>query len=100
MASFFAMYPKPDDVEGFQDHYRNTHIPLVEKTPGVADIRATTATGAPAGEPAFHLVVEVVFDTEDDLRTALGSEEFQAAGEDLQHIAETFDIRPVALWGS
>lgn len=100
MASFFAMYPAPEDVEGFEEHYRDTHIPLVEKTPGVQEIRQTRATGAPGGDPAFYLVIEIVFGSEDDLKTALRSDEFTAAGADLQHIGETFDIRPVALWGS
>lgn len=99
MASFFAMYPEPDDVEAFEDHYRETHTPLVEATPGVQELRTTRATGAPSGEPAFYLIAEVVFASEDDLNTALRSEEFRAAGADLQEIGERFGIRPVALWG-
>lgn len=100
MASFFAMYPEPDDVEGFEEHYRDTHIPLVEATPGVQEIRQTRSTGAPGGDPDFYLVVEVVFGSEDELNTALRSDEFNAAGADLQAIGKRFGIRPVALWGS
>lgn len=100
MASFFAMYPEPDDIEGFEEHYRDTHIPLVEATPGVQEIRQTRSSGAPSGDPEFHLVVEVVFASEDDLNTALRSDEFTAAGADLQEIAKRFGIRPVAFWGN
>ena len=35
MVRFLAMYDKPDDPEAFDRHYREVHIPLAAKLPGL-----------------------------------------------------------------
>ncbi len=100
MASFFALYPAPDDVEGFERHYREVHLPLIEAVDGVTEVRTTRATGTPRGaDPPYHLVFEAVFASDEALQAALRGEAFREAGRDAAAMAERFGMRPVMLLG-
>jgi uncharacterized protein (TIGR02118 family) len=33
--SYFALYRTPDDPEAFDRHYFGSHVPLIERTPGL-----------------------------------------------------------------
>jgi uncharacterized protein (TIGR02118 family) len=35
MHKLVVLYPKPDDPEQFKTYYRDTHVPLVKKIPGL-----------------------------------------------------------------
>lgn len=98
MASFLAMYSKPDDVEGFESHYRDTHLPLVDETPGVTGKRAFRGTGTPrGGEAPFHLVTEITFDSDEDLQAALASPEFREVGRDAMAMCQQYGVQATML---
>lgn len=100
MASFFALYPEPDDVEGFEQHYREVHLPLIEAVDGVTEVRTVRATGTPRGGDApYHLVFEAVFASEEALQEALRGEAFREAGRDAAQMAERFGMRPAMFLG-
>jgi uncharacterized protein (TIGR02118 family) len=100
MASFFALYPEPEDVEGFEEHYREVHLPLMDEVEGVTEMRTTRATGTPRGGDApYHLVFEAVFESDEALQAALAGEAFREAGRDAAGMAERFGMRPVMLLG-
>src|SRR5256885_11897861 len=69
-------------------HYRDTHVPLVRKWPGLRRVELGRVTGMPgAGEPPYYLIAEMYFDDQEAMRTALRSPESRAAAEDLQGFA-------------
>ena len=35
MVRFIVLYDKPEDTEAFDRHYREIHIPLTKKLPGL-----------------------------------------------------------------
>lgn len=81
-ARFLALYETPADPEAFDRHYREVHIPLARKLPGLR--RYTTsrdATGLRGGAPCY-LVAELEWDTPDELRAAFASAEGQATAAD------------------
>jgi uncharacterized protein (TIGR02118 family) len=95
MAKFIALWGHPDDIPGFEKHYREVHIPLCHKWPGVESISGT-ATGDPA---PYHLVFEATFESANALRDALKSPEMMAAGKDAVGIAKQYGARPTMLVG-
>ncbi|MCV2489351.1 EthD family reductase [Geodermatophilus sp. YIM 151500] len=82
--SYFALYRTPDDPAEFERHYFGTHVPLIEKTPGLVENRVHRVTRQYVGHPAYHLLAELVFESTDAMKQAFRSPEWAAAGEDLQ----------------
>lgn len=98
MASFTALYGKPDDVEGFERHYRDVHLPMIDGVDGVSETRVQRATGTPrGGEPPYHLVVEVVFSDDAALRAALGSTAFRDVGKDAAEACRKYGVEATML---
>ena len=82
-ASFFALYRTPDDPADFEQHYVGTHVPLVERTPGLVENRVHRVTRQLVGKPAYHLLAELVFSSPEAMEEAFRTPEWAAAGEDL-----------------
>ena len=88
MVKLVALYKKPSDPSSFDRHYRDTHMPLVRKWPGLRKVELGRITGMPGGsEPPYYLIAEMYFDDQEAMRAALRSPESRAAGEDLQRFA-------------
>ena len=87
MPRLISLYNVPEDPDAFDAHYRDVHAPIVERYPGIRDIRLTTPAGV-AGRPApYHLMAEMVFDTDADLAAALASEAGVESAKDLRSFA-------------
>ena len=88
MVKLVALYTAPPDPDAFDRHYRETHLPLIERWPGLRRLEAGKVTGAVGGPAPYYLVAEMYFDDADTLRAALRSAEGRAAGDDLQTFAK------------
>lgn len=86
-ASLIAIYKTPDDTQAFDEHYFNTHCPLVDKMPGLKNVSIKRFTGSPMGNKDLYLMCEMTFDSIDAAKAALGSPEGAAAGKDLMGFA-------------
>ncbi|MBM7807867.1 uncharacterized protein (TIGR02118 family) [Geodermatophilus bullaregiensis] len=82
--SYFALYRTPDDPAAFEQHYFGTHVPLIEKTPGLLENRVHRVTRQFVGEPAYSLLAELVFESAEAMKAAFRTPEWAAGGEDLQ----------------
>jgi uncharacterized protein (TIGR02118 family) len=82
--SYFALYQTPGDPDEFERHYFGSHVPLVEKTPGLVENRVHRVVRQFVGKPAYHLVAELVFESPEAMKEAFASAEWNAAGQDLQ----------------
>lgn len=87
MVKLIALYKKPADVQAFEEHYANVHLPLIEKIPGLRKTELSRITGAPRGEAPFYMMYEMYFDDMDAYNRAMASEENKAAGKDLMSFA-------------
>ena len=80
MARIVAFHKRPPDPEAWLEYYRDVHIPIVRKIPGVRNIRwgnvLRTTDGSP---PPCWLISDVYFDDMDALETALATPEMQEA---------------------
>ncbi len=87
MVKLVALYKKPADPERFDRQYSQTHVPLVNKWPGLRGVEVGKVTGAIGGDPPYYQIAEMYFDDMDALKSALRSPEAKAAGENLQSFA-------------
>ena len=89
MAQLLVLYNTPADPAAFDAYYRNTHIPIAKRIPGLRSYAvSTTPPRALAGNPV-HLVAELNFDSLAAIDAALGSPEGQAAAADLANFAHS-----------
>jgi uncharacterized protein (TIGR02118 family) len=82
--SYFALYRTPEDPAEFERHYFETHVPLIEKTPGLLENRVHRVVRQFVGKPSYHLLAELVFESPEAMKRAFASEEWKASGENLQ----------------
>jgi uncharacterized protein (TIGR02118 family) len=88
MVKLITLYQKPADVDAFEQHYAQIHVPLVEKIPGIRKTEWTRFLASPQGEAPYYMMYEMYFDDMDAYRVAMKSEENKAAGQDLLSFAK------------
>lgn len=83
-----VLYTQPDNVEEFERHYTEQHVPLVEKIPGLQDFHAGRfVAAADGGELSYYRFAELTFADQDAMQSAMGSEQGQATANDYGTIA-------------
>jgi uncharacterized protein (TIGR02118 family) len=80
MARFVVMYDTPSDVEAFERHYNDVHIPLAKHYPGLRRFTRSHEPAVVIGEPCY-MVVMLDWDDMAALQAALGSEIGQRTAE-------------------
>ncbi|PJI93426.1 EthD family reductase [Luteimicrobium subarcticum] len=80
-ARFVVMYDTPSDVEAFERHYTEVHVPLVKQYPGLRRVTRSHEPVALLGD-ACYMVVMMDWDDTDSLRAALDSEIGRRTAED------------------
>ena len=83
MFKLIALYKAPRDPEAFMAHYRDTHMPLVHKLPGLVKAEITKVVNTLMGEPGNFLLAEMYFADETSYKAAMKSPENAAAGKDV-----------------
>ena len=73
MARLVVMYPKPKDPEQFKSFYREVHVPLCEKMPGIKNISYGYPEGPDGEEAAFFCFFTATFDSVDAIKEAFAS---------------------------
>ena len=96
-ARFLVLYETPAEPAAFDRHYREVHLPLARRLPG---LRRYTLSERPAdvrgGEPC-HLVAELDWDTMRELRAAFASPEGRACAEDSVRLQELTAVRSMVF---
>lgn len=86
MSRFVALYRLPKDVDQFERDYRQTHVPLVARTPGLTRIEVSRVTRVVVGEPAPFLMAVMHFADGAALEAGMGSPEWAESGRNLAKI--------------
>lgn len=74
-----VLYPQPQDKAEFDRRYTEEHEPLCAKNlPRMTRLSKTTVLGSPQGKPPFYLIVELAYDSMDDLNADFGGPEGKA----------------------
>ncbi len=88
MVKLVAIFKKPADTSAFEDHYRNVHLGLVRKMPGLKRLELSEITGAPVSTTQYYRMAEMYFDDQTSLNKAIMSREGVAAAKDLMGFAK------------
>jgi uncharacterized protein (TIGR02118 family) len=81
-AKLIVLYSEIKDPKKFDEHYKNVHIPLAEKIPGVKKIVVSKVKAVAVGKANYYQVVEVYYDNMESLMKAGESKEAQEALKD------------------
>jgi uncharacterized protein (TIGR02118 family) len=84
MHKLTVQYSDPADPVAFEKHYREVHVPLVGKIPGLR--RFTISKPHGLGVPAPFLIAELWFDDSAALDAGLRSPEGAATAADVQNL--------------
>jgi len=93
---FLALYETPTDPEVFDRHYREVHIPLGRRLPGLRRYAVGRDVVAVRGAPYF-LVAELEWDTMEELRAAFASPEGRATAADAARLQEFAPVRSMTF---
>lgn len=86
-ARLLIFWERPTDPEAFEGHYREVHIPLARKMPGLRSYAFLDNPAPVRGEPFFR-IAELRWDSMDDLRAGIASPEARAVAEDTGRMTE------------
>jgi uncharacterized protein (TIGR02118 family) len=92
MVKLIALYKTPADIEQFEKHYFEVHMPFVEKIPGLLKTELSKLSGLPGQESRFFMMAEMYFDNMDSLNEGMASPEGKAAGRDLMGFAKEYVV--------
>ena len=87
MLRAFILYGQPNDPAAFDRYYRDTHIGLAQRFPGLRRYTISGGLQAVQGKSPYRLVAELDFDNRAAFDAALASPEGQAAVDDLSNFA-------------
>ena len=84
MIKYVALYRMPDDPAAFDRSYFETHVPIVDETPGLVRTEIAKVTRMVVGEPAYYLMAELYFDSVESMKAAFKTDPWRKSGENLQ----------------
>ncbi len=88
MYKMIALYTEPAEADkaAFEEHYFSTHVPLVQKLPGLVRAEVVRFTGAMGGGKApYYMLSEMVFNSKDEMDAAMATPEGRAVGKDTRN---------------
>jgi uncharacterized protein (TIGR02118 family) len=83
MYKLIVLYPKPDDPEHFKKHYREAHVPLVKKIPGLKSYSYGYPATLDGNDPPHFCMFVGEFENAGAMQAAMGSAEGKAAVADI-----------------
>ena len=83
-----ALFGHPEDPDAFEQHYANTHVPLVENILNLQRFEPAKIVATPdGGEPPYYRIGELYFEDMEQMQAGLSSDEGQAVVADMQNFA-------------
>jgi uncharacterized protein (TIGR02118 family) len=78
----------PEDPDAFERYYAETHTALAKAIPGLTRFEAARGIATPDGSAVpYQRIAELTFEDMDELQAGLGSEQGQAAVNDIPNFA-------------
>lgn len=96
-----VLYPNDDDIKFDMAYYLSTHMPLVQKNWGQYGLKRWEVTeygpGGDGAKPPYAVGATLVFESQEDLGKALGSEEAKPIFGDIPNFTNK---QPVLMGGN
>jgi uncharacterized protein (TIGR02118 family) len=92
-----VLYTKQKDPEAFTKYYLSTHVPLIEKAPGVKKTEVATVLPPPdQPPPPYYRITEIYFEDIGALQKTFATPEWKAIGADVANFADPGTISAFA----
>jgi uncharacterized protein (TIGR02118 family) len=88
-ARFLVLWGTPEDPAGFEQHYREVHVPLVKQLPGLRRYTFSRNVVSIRGGDPYYRIAELDFDDLASLREAFATPAGQATAADVTTLAST-----------
>ncbi|MCA1835017.1 MAG: EthD family reductase [Actinobacteria bacterium] len=88
MIRFLVLYPRPTDLAAFERHYRDVHIPLTKKLPGLRSYKTSRSAVAIRGPEPYYLIAELEWDDMASLQRDFASPLGRETARDVDRLAE------------
>jgi uncharacterized protein (TIGR02118 family) len=89
MVRVTLLYGHPKDTTSFDKYFKDDHVPLAIKSPGISRIESSVVKSAADGsQPPYHRITEVYFDDDARFQEFANSPEGKAALGDLDNFAK------------
>ena len=88
MKKMIVLYKTPADPDAFMRYYREKHLPLAARIPGLVKTEITRIERTLMGEQGNFLLAELYFADTESFKAAMKSTENAATGADLANFAE------------
>jgi uncharacterized protein (TIGR02118 family) len=82
MVKFMILFRDPVDPEAFENRY-NDFLALIEQVPDITRRQVISVLGSPQGKAPYYRILEIYFDTEEQMRASLMTGPGQKAGAEL-----------------
>ena len=92
MARFLVLWGTPEDPDFFEHHYREVHVPLVKKLPGIRRYTFSRDTKPVRGD-LYYRIAEVDFDDITALQRAFASPEGRATASDVNTLSSAAGVQ-------
>ena len=89
MSRFVALYRLPEssaEATRFESAYRESHLPLVARTPGLTSIDVCRVRTTVVGSPGLRLMATMTFADDTAMDAAMTTPEWRASGRNLAEI--------------
>ncbi|MFI7702835.1 EthD family reductase [Nonomuraea sp. NPDC049480] len=90
---FLALYETPADPAAFDRHYREVHVPLARRLPGLRRYVIGRDPAAVRGGAPCYLIAELEWDTLEESHAAFASPEGHATAADATYLQELAPVR-------
>ena len=87
MFKLVAIYKVPNDIESFEKHYEEVHVPITKKIPNLKELRVNRVFGGPTGKSNLHMIAELCFENKSAFQEAMGTKEAMESGKDAMGFA-------------
>src|SRR5437763_12808203 len=87
MVRFIVLWKRPKDVDAFERHYREVHIPLAKKMAGLRRYTLSRNASPVRGGEAYYRIAELDWDDMESFQRAGQSPEGRATAADVEHLA-------------
>jgi uncharacterized protein (TIGR02118 family) len=88
MIKLTVLYGHPDDPAAFEQHFSAVHEPLVHAMPNLRRFEKALVVATTDGSPPpYYRVVELYFDSEEELQASQATPEGRAPAEDVPNYA-------------
>ena len=92
-----VIYEQPKNPEGFEKHYFEVHIPLVQKIPNLKNLSYQKVLQAQNTEKNLYLMAELEFESLDVFQESMSSKEGKETQKDVDNLLEFLHKRPVII---